>query len=204
MINKGKKLGNSFYRRNNVVQIAMELLGKVICRKVDGYISKGLITETEAYSGENDKACHAHLGRFTKRTATMYESGGVAYIYLCYGIHHLFNIVTNEQGKADAVLVRAVEPIIGIDFMKENRSVRGKDIKLAAGPGKLTQALKISKELNGENLVDSDVLWIEEGETQIQTNDIVSSKRIGIDYAEEDADLLWRFYLKENNSVSRF
>ncbi len=204
MINSDKKLGVSFYQRNNVVLIAQELLGKVICRNIDGQILKGLITETEAYAGENDKACHAHLGRFTKRTATMYSAGGVAYVYLCYGIHHLFNIVTNIEGKADAVLIRAIEPIAGLDMMSKLRSYKGNTIKLAAGPGKLTQALGINKDLNSANLVDSNELWIEEGEYVFQKEQIVSAKRIGIDYAEEDANLPWRFYLKENKSVSKF
>jgi DNA-3-methyladenine glycosylase len=204
MINLEKSIPIDFYQRNDVVQIARELVGKIICRNVDGEILKGIITETEAYRGENDKACHAHLGRFTKRTSTMYMAGGVAYIYLCYGIHHLFNIVTNVEGKADAVLIRAIEPIQGIDFMKEKRNYQGKIIKIAAGPGKLTQALSINKQLNNEKLVVSSGLWVEESTIKVEPEMIISSKRIGIDYAEEDADLLWRFYLKKNNSVSRF
>lgn len=204
MINSGKKLGDSFYQRNDVVLIAKQLLGKVICRNIDGHLLKGIITETEAYSGENDKACHAHLGRFTKRTATMYNLGGIAYVYLCYGIHHLLNVVTNIEGKADAVLIRAVEPVSGIDLMAKNRNYKGNNINLASGPGKLTQALSIDKNLNNENLIQSDNLWVEEGELVIAKDQIVSTKRIGIDYAEEDAELPWRFYLKENKSVSRF
>ncbi len=204
MINSGKKLGSSFFQGNDVVLIAEQLLGKVICRNIDGKILKGIITETEAYCGHNDKACHAHLGKFTKRTAVMYKAGGVAYVYLCYGIHHLFNIVTNKEGKADAVLIRAIEPISGIDYMVETRNYKGKIINLASGPGKLTQALSIDKRLNNENLVESDALWIEEGVDDLSTDQIIRSKRIGIDYAEEDAELPWRFYLKENNSVSRF
>lgn len=203
MIKSANRLSNSFYQRQDVVLIAKELIGKEICRRIDGKVLRGIITETEAYSGENDKACHAHLGRFTKRTATMYKAGGVAYVYLCYGIHHLFNIVTNMEGKADAVLIRAIEPVIGIDFMKEFRNYKGDPIKMAAGPGKLTQALNINKSLNNENLVLSNNLWIEDAGVNISKEQIMSAKRIGIDYAEEDADLPWRFYLKENKSVSR-
>lgn len=203
MINLSKRLGPSFYERQDVVLIAKELLGKIICRNIDGDILKGIITETEAYSGENDKACHAHLGRFTKRTATMYEAGGVAYVYLCYGIHHLFNIVTNMEGRADAVLVRAIEPISGINIMEQKRNYKGDSIKMAAGPGKLTQALQIDKSLNNENLILSKKLWIEDEDLTIKENQIISGKRIGIDYAEEDADLPWRFYIKGNKSVSR-
>ncbi|PTB94484.1 DNA-3-methyladenine glycosylase [Marivirga lumbricoides] len=204
MINFDKRLTDSFYLRSDVVQIARELLGMKIFTFTNNVITAGIITETEAYSGMNDKACHAHLGKFTKRTSTMYEKGGSAYIYLCYGIHHLFNIVTNIEGKADAVLIRAIEPIEGVEVMHERRSVKSKSIKLGSGPGKLTQALGITKDLNGIDLTESETIWIERGDKAIHPNKIIADKRIGIDYAEEDALLPWRFYISQNKSVSKF
>lgn len=204
MINSDKRLTDSFYTRSDVVQIARELLGMKIFTVIDNIITAGIITETEAYAGMNDKACHAHLGKFTKRTATMYEKGGTAYVYLCYGIHHLFNIVTNIEGKADAVLIRAIEPIEGIEAMHERRAVKSDTIKLASGPGKLTQALGINKDFNGVDLTASNEIWIEPGDKSLILSKIISDKRIGIDYAEEDANLLWRFYIGQNKSVSKY
>ncbi len=204
MTYKDKRLPNSFYERNDVVQIAKELLGKKIYSRAGGILTSGIITETEAYSGTNDKACHAHLGKLTNRTATMYENGGRAYIYLCYGIHHLFNVVTNVEGKADAVLIRAIEPLDGKDVIIKRRNFKIFTPKITAGPGKLSQALGINKNMNGENLITSSVVWIEIGDYILAEDEITIDKRIGIDYAEEDADLLWRFYIKENISVSKY
>ena len=146
------------------------MLGKLLCRKVDGQTVKLRITETEAYYSEEDTACHAHKGR-TPRTQTMYLEGGVAYVYLCYGIHSLLNVVTGEKDHPQAVLIRGVE---GYN-----------------GPGKLTKALKIDRSLNGENLIESDRLWLEDDGF---TCEYTASKRIGIDYAtEEYRNKLWRF-----------
>ncbi len=198
-----QKLDASYFQGTEVVDIAKNLIGKKLCSHIDGNFTSGLIVETEAYSGTNDKACHAHLGRFTKRTAVMYQPGGVAYIYLCYGIHHLLNVVTNTKGVADAVLIRALEPLDGINLMRMRTLSKQGEAKLCAGPGKLTKALGIGKKLNGIDLGSSSEVWIETGE-KIKTNDIIETTRIGIDYAEEDAFLPWRFYLKENKSVSKY
>jgi DNA-3-methyladenine glycosylase len=187
-----KVLPQSFYTRDNVVQIAQDLLGKVIVTTIDGAYTSGIITETEAYSGRNDKACHAHQGRVTKRTQIMYATGGCAYVYLCYGIHHLFNIVTNEEGFADAILIRAIQPLDGVKHMKQRRNKDKVDAKFAGGPGTLSQALGITKELYGASLLEqSDSIWIENHGISVQ--EIKASPRIGIDYAEEDALLPWRF-----------
>lgn len=204
MINSDKRLTDSFYSRSDVVLIARELLGMKIFTVIDNVVTAGIITETEAYAGMNDKACHAHLGRFTKRTATMYEKGGTAYVYLCYGIHHLFNVVTNVEGKGDAVLIRAIEPVEGMEAMQERRAVKSAAIKLGSGPGKLTQALGINRGHNGTDLTTSEEIWIEATDKPLSNSRIVSAKRIGIDYAEEDADLPWRFYIGQNKSVSKY
>ncbi len=197
-----KRLDRSIFQNPDVVKLAQHLLGKVICTNVNGFYCEAMITETEAYSGENDKACHAHMGKFTKRTATMYEEGGHAYIYLCYGIHHLFNIVSNVKGKADAILIRSVEPLSGSKIMLERRNIKRSTPKVYARPAKLSQALGIDKSLNGVDLVYNEHIYlIDKG---IVVEDIVTSSRIGIDYAEEDALLPWRFYISGNKYVSKY
>jgi DNA-3-methyladenine glycosylase len=132
----------------------------------------------------------------------MYQSGGVAYIYLCYGIHHLFNVVTNAAEKADAVLVRAIEPVDGIEAILQRRGAKKATPQLTAGPGRLTQALGITTELDGTNLA-SDTLWIEDRGLEFSAKELVASKRIGVDYAEEDAELPWRFFPEGNKWVSQ-
>ena len=184
------KLQKEFYLNKDVVEVAKALLGKKLCTSVDGYFREALIVETEAYSYQ-EKGCHAYNKRHTKRTATMFQEGGVAYIYLCYGIHHLFNVVTNEEGEPEAVLMRAIAPL---DYSSTF-------INRPSGPGKLTKAMNISTVQNGIS-VEGNEIWIEEG-LEISKIDIITSKRIGIEYAEEDADLPWRFYIKGNKYVSR-
>lgn len=191
------KLLKAFYTRSDVVQISQELLGKYLYTHLDGQLCAGMIVETEAYSGENDKACHAHLNRRTKRTAIMYEEGGAIYTYLCYGIHILFNIVTNVKDRADAVLVRAVEPKIGLEIMKARRNRNQLNSRLTAGPGMMSQALGIGKEHYGLSLW-GDQIWIEDKEISISEDQIIASPRVGIDYAEEDALLPWRFRIRDN------
>lgn len=184
-----------------MVQISKDLLGMVLCTQFDGEpVTGGIITETEAYCGRNDKACHAN-GKRTERTEIMYGDGGQAYVYLCYGIHHLFNIVTNVEGLADAILVRAVEPVKGIERMLERRGADALSPKLTAGPGRLSQALGIRTDHYGTDLTGSSI-WIENGSKQLIESDIQSSPRIGVDYAGEDAKRPWRFFIRESQWVS--
>jgi DNA-3-methyladenine glycosylase len=196
-----KRLERSFFLNPDVVELAEQLLGKVICSNTEGQYCEAMITETEAYSGKNDKACHAHLGRFTKRTSLLYEIGGLSYVYLCYGIHHLFNIVTNIQGQADAVLIRAVEPLEGLEIMLKRRGAKVMKPAVFAGPGKVSQALGISKSYNATDLVNSQELYIVDSKNKIKN--ITKTTRVGIDYAEEDALLPWRFYISGNKFVSQ-
>lgn len=191
------KLPNTFYQRANVVEIAKDLLGKYLFTNIENQLTAGMIVETEAYSGDFDKACHAHLNKRTKRTEIMFEQGGVAYIYLCYGIHHLFNIVTNIQDKADAVLIRAIEPKIGTEIMLQRRNMVEIKYNIAAGPGTMSKALGIDKSHYGTDLTQN-LIWIEDKNIEIQHHQIIASPRIGIDYAEEDALLPWRFRIKQN------
>ena len=192
------KIPKSFYEREDVVKIARELLGKYLFTQIDGHLSGGKIVETEAYNGRTDKACHAYKRR-THRTEVMYQSGGIAYVYLCYGIHHLFNVVTNQSGLADAILIRAMEPVVGLETMY-NRYGRFKS-RVSNGPGKLSKALGISTDLNGEDLI-GDKIFIAAHISE-KSPKIAADTRIGVDYAEEDALLPWRFFIEENDWVSK-
>lgn len=195
------KLKQSFFEREDVVKISRELLGKYLFTEINGCISGGMIVETEAYNGRCDKACHA-FNRRTKRTEIIYDEGGKAYVYLCYGIHYLFNITTNKKGLADAILVRAIEPIEGIDLMLKRRNKIKVTPQLTAGPGVLSQALGINKSHYGLPLNGSGV-WLEDRGVEIKDEDIIAGPRIGVDYAGEDALLPWRFFIKGNKFVSR-
>ncbi len=147
------KLPVDFYQREDVITISRELLGKVLCTNVDGKLTTGIIVETEAYAGVTDRASHAYGGRQTRRTKTMYAPGGTAYVYLCYGIHHLFNVVTNMEGVPHAVLIRAIQPQDGIDIMLQRRNMKNLLAKLTSGPGILSKAMGISILNSGESLL---------------------------------------------------
>lgn len=195
------KLPESFYERKNVVRIARELLGKGLFTHVNHVVTGGMIVETEAYSW-TEKGCHAFGGKMTARNATMFGKGGHAYVYLCYGMHNLFNVVTNTEDVAEAVLVRALEPVAGMEEMKRRRGELKNPYHLTSGPGKLTRALGIDRTFNGKYLLNTDV-WIEDLGVIVKNKDIIASKRIGIDYAGEDALLPWRFTIKNNAWISK-
>jgi DNA-3-methyladenine glycosylase len=196
------KLPVSFYSRPNVVQISKELLGKYLLTEIDGVRTGGMIVETEAYSGQNDKACHASQGRRTACTEVMYQQGGVAYVYLIYGLHHLFNIVTNKEGMADAVLIRAIEPTEGIEEMLLRRRMQKKGKRLTAGPGVMSEALGISRKQYGEPLTGPPI-WVEDRQQKLNEEEIIARPRVGVAYAGEDALLPWRFSIKSNPWVSK-
>lgn len=188
---KSSPLPKSFYENPDVVEVAKSLLGKVLCTSFDGVLTSGIIKETEAYCGRDDRACHANNGLRTDRTETMYGPPGHAYIYLCYGIHHLFNVVTNREGLADAVLIRGIEPLEGIDQIKERRgNIDQKN--LTNGPGKLSMALHIHTEMSGISLFEPPI-WIEDRGIKVFEKDINATPRVGVDYAGEDAKREWRF-----------
>lgn len=191
------RLERPFFERSPVTEIARDLIGMVLCTEMEGVLTKGRIVETEAYAAVGDKACHAHLGRFTKRTKTMYEAGGTAYIYLCYGIHHLFNIAVNQKGVPDAVLIRGLEPLAGMETMLVRRGMTKPERKLTAGPGVLSQALGLTTKHDGQDMCRSgSSIWIEDdGISAGLNNQIETGPRVGIDYAGDDALLPWRFWL---------
>ena len=192
-------LKKEFYRRD-AVTVAKELLGKILVKEKDGVLFKGRITETEAYMGAVDKASHSYGNRKTKRTEVMYKEGGYSYIFLIYGMYECFNVTTAETGNPEAVLIRAVEPVENIELMKEIRKVK-KDKDISNGPGKLTKALRISREDNGVDVTAGKNIWIEDDGCKIEN--ITETTRIGIDYAEEDAEKPWRFFVADNIFVSK-
>ncbi|MDR1305219.1 MAG: DNA-3-methyladenine glycosylase [Verrucomicrobiales bacterium] len=185
-------LPREFYLRDDVTLIARELLGKVLVTRCRGALTAGQIVETEAYRGIDDRACHANNGRRTKRNEAMYGAGGHAYVYLCYGLHHLFNVVTNVSGRADAVLIRAIEPLDGLDVMLRRRGMAQLAPRLTAGPATLTMALGITVRHNGSGLC-SPPLWIEDRGFVFADRDILASPRVGVAYAGPDALRPWRF-----------
>jgi DNA-3-methyladenine glycosylase len=187
-------LPRSFYLRDDVTTVAKDLLGKILCTDIDGIITRVLITETEAYAGVTDKASHAYGDRRTKRTEPMYADGGIAYVYLCYGIHHLFNVVTNKSGTPHAVLIRAGIPRLGVEHMLMRRNKKKIDKTLLGGPGSLAKALGISTGDTGEWL-DGDRIWIEDAGHDVDHASIVAGPRVGVDYAAEDAKKPYRFVL---------
>lgn len=199
----GKKLGREFYTRRDTLRVARELLGKRLvvpssknCARVSG-----IIVETEAYMGPEDKGAHSYNNRRTARTEVMYREGGVAYVYFVYGMYYQFNVVANRAEVPHAVLVRAVEPEEGIELMLKRRPVR-KETELASGPGKLCIAFGIDRTINGADLLGERV-WIEDAGRIVRPSEIASGPRIGIDYAEEFVSSPWRFWLKENPHISR-
>lgn len=200
------KLNRSFYSRDTLL-VAQELLGKVLVHNINGKILKGKIVETEGYLGVVDKAAHSYGGKRTKRLETMYGPPGRAYVYIIYGMYHCLNTITRKEGIPEGVLIRAIEPLEGIDVMAENRFGKRFDDfnsyqkkNFTNGPGKLCMAMNITKKLDKEDLC-GDILYIEEGKKE--NFNIIKDKRIGIDYAEEAKDYLYRFYIKGNPYVSK-
>lgn len=203
--NKMKKLNRNFYNRNTIL-VAKDLLGKVLVHQMEGKKIKGKIVEVEAYMGIKDKAAHSYGGKRTPRVEVMYGKPGFAYVYFIYGMYYCFNVVTQKEGVPEAVLVRALEPIEGLEYMIYNRYKKNYEEltkyqlkNLVNGPGKLCNAMAIDRTLNKEDLCGNKI-YIEEGKEN--KFDIKEDKRIGINYAEEARDYMLRFYIKDNINVS--
>ena len=194
-------LDRSFYDRTDVTKIARDLLGKIIVTNFDGQFTAGRIVETEAYNGAVDKASHAYGNRRTARTEVMFGEPGTAYVYLCYGIHHLFNVVTNKAGTPHAVLVRALEPIHGIEIMLDRTRKQVLDNTLTRGPGNVSKALGIFTSHTGLDLMESDVRIVQD-QFKVKKSAIGITTRIGVDYAGPDAFLPYRFIVSGNPYVS--
>jgi DNA-3-methyladenine glycosylase len=195
------KLPRSFYTRPDVITVARELLGKVLCTDIDGERCRVIITETEAYAGVDDRASHAYGNRRTARTEPMFRDGGRAYVYLCYGIHHLFNVVTNSEGTPHAVLIRDALAVDGVSAMLARRGRDKVDRSLLCGPGRVAQALGITTALSGISLSASTV-WIEDGGIVPEPSAVRSGPRIGVDYAAEDAARPYRFVASLHRKIA--
>ncbi len=196
-----KKLGIDFYNRKDVVQIAKELLGKIVVTSFNGQTTSGRIVETEAYMALTDKASHSFSGKRTNRNEHMYSPAGTAYVYICYGMHQMLNVVTNDEGIPDAILIRAVEPIEGINLMLQRTGKPYADYTLTKGPGNVGKAFGIYKHHSGLLLLDN-LLFIMDDKKRYGNDEIGISARIGIESAGQDALLPYRFYIKDNKYVS--
>lgn len=198
---KADKLPVSFFRRPDVVQISRELLGHYLFTRVGNQVTGGIIVETEAYAGARDRASHAYGNRRTRRTEVMFRPGGVAYVYLCYGVHALFNIVTNVEGVPDALLVRALEPTHGAEIMLGRRNKSQLDRSLTAGPGALSEALGIGLCHSGTSVAGNEI-WLQAG-VSIRPDQVEAGPRVGVQYAGPDAKRLWRFRVRDSSWTSR-
>jgi DNA-3-methyladenine glycosylase len=196
-----EKIPLSFYQRKNVLQVAKDLLGKSLVTNWNGILTSARIVETEAYAGVMDRASHAYGARRTRRNEIMYAAGGVSYVYLCYGIHHLFNVVTNGAETPHAILIRAGEPVSGVEEMLRRTGKAKPDYTLTRGPGNISKALGIHTSHSGLSL-ESNQLFIADDGYQLKKTQIIASPRIGVDYAGEDAKLPYRFYMKDSRYVS--
>lgn len=192
-----EKLDKDFYM-DSAVSVAKNLLGGYLLKNIDGKYTGGMIIETEAYMGEEDDAAHSYKLRKTKRNEAMYEEGGTVYVYMIYGMHYCLNVVTNKKNRPEAVLIRAIQPLFGIETMQKNRKT---DIKnLTNGPAKLCKALNIDLKLNKKSFTSNN-FFIAKSRKESYL-DIVATKRINIDYAKQCRDKLWRFIIKDNPFVS--
>ena len=196
-----KKLSFAFYKRKDVVAIAKDLIGKIVVTTINGIITSGRIVETEAYVAHIDKASHAYKGKRTQRNEQMYAQAGTVYVYICYGIHHMLNVVTNDVDVPDAVLIRAIEPLEGIKDMLLRTGKKSIDNTLTKGPGNVAKALGISKDFSGLTFNENQISIYDDG-ISLKENEIGYSKRIGIDSAGEDASLPYRFFVRGNKFVS--
>lgn len=197
-----KKLSKDFYQRDETLKIAIELLGKDIFTRIDGKLCGGKIVETESYCGPEDRGSHAFNDRKTPRNEMMFKAGGLVYMYICYGIHDMLNIVTGKEGSSHAILIRALEPHTGLETMKNRRNIYNNNIRLCKGPGALTKALGLNKTHNGTD-IESNEIWISDANNSIPGDLIMSSARIGMNFEGPFKLIPWRFYLKGNPFVSK-
>jgi len=197
------KLPSTFFTDHDVVYVAQSLLGKLLFTRFNGELTGGKIVETEAYRGPEDKGCHAYNNRRTARTEIMFWEGGHAYITLCYGIHHLFNVVTGQAEAPQAVLIRAIEPVAGIPTMLKRRGMTQLETRITAGPGALSKALGITTDFHGQYLLEpTSPIWLEEGDGATPAEQILASPRVGIAYAEEWKATPWRFRVRDSRWTS--
>ncbi|RFZ84735.1 DNA-3-methyladenine glycosylase [Mucilaginibacter terrenus] len=196
------KLTPEYYNSDDVVALSRDLIGKYLFTCIDGEVTGGYIVETEAYAGAIDKASHAYGNRLTPRTKTMFERGGVAYVYLCYGIHEMFNVVTSEAGRPHAILIRAIQPTDGLETIMRRRNMETVKPNITKGPGSVAKGLGISRNINAYSL-QGDTIWIEDRGLVFPDEQVAAGPRVGVDYAGDDALLPYRFYVRGNIYVSK-
>jgi DNA-3-methyladenine glycosylase len=198
----GQILPAAFYQQEDVLYISQQLLGKFLFTRIGEQFTGGMIVETEAYRAPEDRASHAYGMRRTKRNEVMFGKSGHAYVYLCYGIHSLFNVTTNQEGIPHAILIRAIEPSVGVEIMLKRRNKATPERSLTAGPGALAQALGITLNHNGISLLE-DTIWLEDRNITVKPAEITATPRVGVAYAGEDALLPWRFRIAHHPWTSR-
>lgn len=196
------KLLTGFYQQEDVVRIARNLIGKYLFSNINDGITGGIIVETEAYRGPDDRGSHAHNNRRTPRNEIMYSAGGVVYMYICYGIHDMLNIVTGNKNEPHAVLIRAVQPTAGLDIMRDRRLMYHTDQQLCKGPGALAKAMGLRKSHNGIDL-QKDMIWIEDRGLHFTDDQVTTSARVGMNFDGPYKTIPWRFYVTGNRYVSR-
>lgn len=201
MTGKLKLLDKSFYNRKNVLQVARDLLGKILITQLDDVRTSGRIVETEAYAGVGDRASHAFGGRRTARSEHLYGEPGTVYIYISYGMHHLFNVITNKKDTPHGVLIRALEPMEGVEHMLDRTGKLSGDFSITKGPGNLSRAMGMTKIHSGGNVFSKEIFIADDG-MRYKKNEIIITKRIGVEGAREDAELPYRFIVKGNPYVS--
>ena len=192
-----------YFQNPDILFLAKDLLGKVLCTDFNDEYCEAIIVETEAYKAPEDKGSHAYQNLRTKRTEIMFEEGGYAYVYLCYGIHAMVNVVTGPKNMAHAILIRAVEPLKNVAIMADRVRTKKKNELLGSGPGNVCKAMGIATRHNAEKLYLKGNIWIEDRKESIDKSNIISSPRVGIKYADEWAYKNWRFYIKGHPSVSK-
>lgn len=198
-----RKLPKSFYQSMDVISLSRQLIGKTLVSNFEGHRTTGMIVETEAYLGAIDRASHAFGMKRTRRTEVMYGEGGLVYVYLCYGIHHLFNVVVSPKQYPHAILIRALEPLEGIDIMLSRCHKPSLNPTLTGGPGTLTKAMGLTTAHTGMSLTGRSPIWIEQGAREIPDDEIIASTRVGVAYAGQDALLPYRFMLRGNPYLSK-
>lgn len=196
-------LPRSFYEGEDILAISKRLLGKKLCTRIGGQLTSGIIAETEAYKAPEDKASHTYGNKITPRTRTMFSPPGTAYIYIIYGIYHLFNVITGPEGVAHCILIRAIEPVDGVDVTLKRRNMNFMKNSVSNGPGKLSLALGIKKDFDGIDLVSEKEIWIEEAWPSLHEKDILIGPRVGMSTAEECSNWPFRFRVKESKWTSK-
>ena len=201
-MSRRKIVKRSFYLSDNIIKVSKGLLGKIIETNINNQKTSGIIVETEAYAGTRDRASHSYQNKMTPRNEMMFKNGGSSYIYMCYGLHALFNVVTNSSNCPQAVLIRAIAPISGIKYMLKRRDMKKLSHNLTSGPGKLSQALGLTLKENGLTL-QGPTIRVYDVEKKIANQDIIASPRVGVDYAGKDALNPWRFRIRKNPWCSK-